>query len=217
MPYVCLRVPTGGGKTVMAAYAVGIVKDELLHAERAVALWLVPSKTILEQTVEALRDKRHFELKAADMVKLPLRVSTRHPSQKEPLLADALTLRGDLERLAATEAQATGEYLRPILLIQAERVDACEPLRERLVAEYGMEKAHIKISVGTKEDLADITVQKLREGWDCPFAYVLCSLQETRSATAIEQIVGRVLRLPSQKPKQHPDLNCAYVFSLWKR
>lgn len=386
MPYVCLRVPTGGGKTVMAAYAVGIVKDELLHAERAIALWLVPNITILNQTVEALRDKRHFyrraldascggpvevmridealnlsratadgatvvivstiqafrvedptgrkvydqnsvfaehllnvpadrvvdlfpgadgkpkpslvnalrlrrpivivdeahnartplsytalgalkpscvieftatpstggtvivekekvpnppsnvlhrvsaaELKAANMVKLPLRVSTRHPSQKEQLLSDALTLRSDLERLAAAESQATGEYLRPILLIQAERVDACEPLRERLVAEYGIEREHIKISTGSKEELEDIasiintakcqvrhiiTVQKLREGWDCPFAYVLCSLQETRSATAIEQIVGRVLRLPNQKLKEHPDLNCAYVFSL---
>lgn len=382
MPYVCLRVPTGGGKTVMAAYAVGIVKDELLHAERAIALWLVPSKTILDQTVEALRDKRHFyrraldvacggpvevmridealnlsratadgatvvivstiqafrvedptgrkvydqnsvfaehllnvpadrvadlfpgadgkpkpslvnalrlrrpivivdeahnartalsytalgalkpscvieftatpstggrvageanppsnvlhrvsaaELKAENMVKLPLRVSTRHPTQKEQLLSDALTLRSDLERLAVAESQATGEYLRPILLIQAERVDACEPLRERLVAEYGIDREHIKISTGGKEELEDIagiintakcqvrhiiTVQKLREGWDCPFAYVLCSLQETRSATAIEQIVGRVLRLPNQKLKQHPDLNCAYVFSL---
>ena len=386
MPYVCLRVPTGGGKTVMAAYAVGIVKDELLHAERAIALWFVPNITILNQTVEALRDKRHFyrraldascggpvevmridealnlsratadgatvvivstiqafrvedptgrkvydqnsvfaehllnvpadrvadllpgadgkpkpslvnalrlrrpivivdeahnartplsytalgalkpscvieftatpstggtvvvdrekvanppsnvlhrvsaaELKAENMVKLPLRVSTRHPSQKEQLLSDALTLRSDLERLAAAESQATGEYLRPILLIQAERVDACEPLRERLVSEYGIEREHIKISTGSKEELEDIagiintakcqvrhiiTVQKLREGWDCPFAYVLCSLQETRSATAIEQIVGRVLRLPNQKLKQHPDLNCAYVFSL---
>ena len=59
-----------------------------------------------------------------------------------------------------------------------------------------------------------LTVQKLREGWDCPFAYVLCSLRETRSATAIEQIVGRVLRLPGARQKQHPDLNCAYAFSV---
>jgi type III restriction enzyme len=57
-------------------------------------------------------------------------------------------------------------------------------------------------------------VQKLREGWDCPFAYVLCSLRETRSATAIEQIVGRILRLPRAQAKQHPDLNCAYAFSI---
>ncbi len=59
-----------------------------------------------------------------------------------------------------------------------------------------------------------ITVQKLREGWDCPFAYVLCSLRETRSPTAIEQIVGRILRLPGAQTKQHPDLNCAYAFSV---
>jgi type III restriction enzyme len=44
--------------------------------------------------------------------------------------------------------------------------------------------------------------------------YVLCSLKETRSATAIEQIVGRILRLPNAQSKQHPDLNCAYAFSV---
>ena len=374
MPYICLRVPTGGGKTLLASHAVGLAKHELLHAERAVALWLVPSNTILDQTADALRDPRHHyrralelscagpvevvtidealrlshgtvtgstvvivatiqsfrvedttgrkvydqnsafsehllnvpadrladllpgadgkpkpslvnmlrlrrpivivdeahnartelsfstlgnvlpsciieftatpartkapsnvlhhvsaaELKAANMVKLPLRVITRHPSQRDALFADAITLRSDLEKLAAAEAQATGEYLRPILLIQAERVDACEPLRERLVTEFGIARDEVKISVGSKDELKDakdiatpkskvrfiITVEKLREGWDCPFAYVLCSLKETRSATAIEQIVGRILRLPGVKAKQHPDLNCAYAFSI---
>jgi type III restriction enzyme len=168
------------------------------------------------------------ELKAADMVKLPLRVITRHPSQRDQLLAEAITLRADLEKLAAAEAQKTGEYLRPILLVQAERVDACEPLRERLAADFGIPNDQIKISVGTLDELPGpdeiksakcpvriiITVQKLREGWDCPFAYVLCSLKETRSATAIEQIVGRILRLPNAQAKQHPDLNCSYAFSV---
>ncbi|HXR04919.1 MAG TPA: DEAD/DEAH box helicase family protein [Verrucomicrobiae bacterium] len=375
MPYVCLRVPTGGGKTWLACNATGIAITELLHAERAVVLWLVPSNTILDQTADALRDPRHdyrralelscgavevvtieealrlpratvegqtvvivatiqafrvedttgrkvyeqngsfsehllnvpanrladllpgadgkpkpslvnmlrlrrpivivdeahnartdlsfttlgnvlpsciveftatparngaapsnvlhhvsaSELKAADMVKLPLRVITRHPSQRDQLLAEAITLRADLERLAIAETQKTGEYLRPILLIQAERVDACEPLRERLANEFGIPKDQIKISVGTNDELPSaediksakepavriiITVQKLREGWDCPFAYVLCSLKETRSATAIEQIVGRILRLPNAKAKDHPDLNCAYAFSV---
>ncbi|MEO6993368.1 MAG: hypothetical protein ABI273_07050, partial [Lacunisphaera sp.] len=86
----------------------------------------------------------------------------------------------------------------------------------------------VKISVGKLDELKDIknisspkcpvrvilTVEKLREGWDCPFAYVLCSLKETRSATAIEQIVGRILRLPGAVAKRHPDLNCAYAFSV---
>jgi len=374
MPYACLRVPTGGGKTLLACHAVGIAKNELLRAEQAIALWLVPSQTILTQTADALRDPRHpyrraletacagpvevltieealsvsrgsveggtvvivatiqafraedttgrrvyaqngslaehflnlpanratdmlpgpdgkplpslvnllrlrrpivivdeahnartelsfntlgnvmpsciieftatparkkmpsnvlhyvsaAELKAADMVKLPLKVVTRHPSQKDQLLGEAITLRSDLERLAAAEAQATGEYLRPILLIQAVRVDDCEDLRERLVTDFQIPKEQIKIATGKIDELPSaedirspkcpvrviITVQKLREGWDCPFAYVLCSLRETRSSTAIEQIVGRVLRLPGAKSKQHPDLNCAYVFSV---
>lgn len=373
MPYVCLRVPTGGGKTLLACHAAGLAQRDLLHADRAVVLWLVPSNTILDQTADALRDARHpyrralelscgavevatidealnlpraaadgqtvvivstiqafrvedptgrkvygqngafqehllnvpadreedllkgadgkpvpslvnmlrlrrpvvivdeahnartdlsfaalgdvmpsciveftatparakhpsnilhhvsaAELKAADMVKLPLRVVTRHPSQKDPLLADAVTLRADLEKLALAESQSTGEYLRPILLLQAERVDACEPLRDKLCADFGVSRDEVKISVGARDELKDagdiaspqckirfiITVQKLREGWDCPFAYVLCSLKETRSATAIEQIVGRILRLPNARPKCHPDLNCAYALSV---
>ncbi len=373
MPYVCLRVPTGGGKTLLACYAAGLAMSGYMRAERAVVLWLVPSNTILDQTADALRDPRHpyrralelacgtvevvtieealrlsratvegqtvvivatiqsfrvedttgrkvydqngafaehllnvpadrladllpgadgkpkpslvnmlrlrrpvvivdeahnartdlsfvtlgnvlpsciieftatparkgtpsnvlhhvsaAELKAAEMVKLPLRVITRHPSQRDQLLAEAITLRADLEKLALAEAQQTGEYLRPIMLIQAERVDGCEPLRDRLVAEFGIAKEEVKISVGTLDELKNvrdiaspkcavrfiITVQKLREGWDCPFAYVLCSLRETRSATAIEQIVGRILRLPKAQAKQHPDLNCAYAFSI---
>ena len=373
MPYVCLRVPTGGGKTLLACYAAGLAMDHLMRAERAVVLWLVPSNTILDQTADALRDPRHSyrralelacgavevvtieealrlsratvegqtvvivatiqafrvedttgrkvydqngafaehllnvpldrtpdllsgadgqprpslvnmlrlrrpivivdeahnartdlsfatlgavlpsciieftatparkgtpsnvlhhvsaaELKAAEMVKLPLRVITRQTSQRDQLLAEAITLRADLEKLAVAEGQNTGEYLRPILLIQAERVDACVALRDRMAGEFGITKEQVKISVGSLDELKAIvdisapncpvrfiiTVQKLREGWDCPFAYVLCSLKETRSATAIEQIVGRVLRLPHAKTKRHPDLNCAYALSV---
>ena len=164
----------------------------------------------------------------ARMIKLPLWVVTRPPGQRDQLLADALTLRADLEKLAAAEAQQTGEYLRPILLIQAERVDACEPLRERLASEFNIAREAVKIATGKHDELKDVpdiaspkcpvrvilTVEKLREGWDCPFAYVLCSLKETRSATAIEQIVGRILRLPRAQEKHHPDLNAAYVFSV---
>lgn len=119
------------------------------------------------------------ELKAAEMVKLPLRVINRHPSQRDQLLAESITLRADLESLATVEAQRTGEYLRPIMLIQAERVDHCEPLRERMVNEYGVRQEEIKISVGKLDEIKAIkdissphcpvrfiiTVEKLREGW----------------------------------------------------
>jgi type III restriction enzyme len=57
-----------------------------------------------------------------------------------------------------------------------------------------------------------ITIQALREGWDCPFAYVLCSVAEQYGATAVEQIVGRVLRMPKAQRKGVPELNMAYAF-----
>ncbi|MCX8492876.1 MAG: DEAD/DEAH box helicase family protein, partial [Chthoniobacterales bacterium] len=67
MPYVCLRVPTGGGKTLLACYAAGLALKSLLHAERGVILWLVPSNTILNQTADALRDPRHDYRRALDL------------------------------------------------------------------------------------------------------------------------------------------------------
>ena len=66
LPYVCLRIPTGGGKTLMACHALGIAATEFLQAERAVCLWLVPSNTIREQTLAALRDRRHPYRQAVD-------------------------------------------------------------------------------------------------------------------------------------------------------
>lgn len=67
LPYVCLRVPTGGGKTLLACHAAGIAMKELLHADRSVVLWLVPSNTILDQTADALRDTKHPYRRALEM------------------------------------------------------------------------------------------------------------------------------------------------------
>lgn len=58
-----------------------------------------------------------------------------------------------------------------------------------------------------------ITVDKSREGWDCPVAYVLMTFRNSSSATAVEQVVGRVLRMPSVKRKQHETLNRAYAYA----
>lgn len=59
MPYFCLRVPTGGGKTWLAAKSVALVNTHLLRSEQSVILWLVPSKPIREQTLKALKDRLH--------------------------------------------------------------------------------------------------------------------------------------------------------------
>lgn len=59
MPYFCLRVPTGGGKTWLAAKSVALVNNVLLQTEHSVILWLVPSKPIRTQTINALKDRSH--------------------------------------------------------------------------------------------------------------------------------------------------------------
>lgn len=59
MPYFCLRVPTGGGKTWLAAKSVQRVNTHLLRGEHSVILWLTPSKPIREQTLKALKDRQH--------------------------------------------------------------------------------------------------------------------------------------------------------------
>ena len=55
MPYVCLRLPTGGGKTFVACHAVSITASELLKTESPIVLWLVPSNAIRDQTLNALK------------------------------------------------------------------------------------------------------------------------------------------------------------------
>lgn len=59
MPYFCLRVPTGGGKTWLAAKSVSLVNNTLLHTEHSVILWLVPSTAIRSQTMDALKNREH--------------------------------------------------------------------------------------------------------------------------------------------------------------
>jgi type III restriction enzyme len=58
---------------------------------------------------------------------------------------------------------------------------------------------------------AIITKQALQEGWDCPFAYVLCTLAAGRNLAAMTQLVGRVLRLPQVAKTGRPALDACYV------
>ncbi|MFZ4626408.1 MAG: DEAD/DEAH box helicase family protein, partial [Rhodoferax sp.] len=58
-PYFCLRVPTGGGKTWLAAKSLSLVNTHLLRVPHSVVLWLVPSKPIREQTLRGLKDRNH--------------------------------------------------------------------------------------------------------------------------------------------------------------
>lgn len=381
MPCVCLRVPTGGGKTVMACHAVGLATRELVEAEHSVVLWLVPTNQILQQTLAALRDPRHpyrdalenglgtsavsvlnlsdalhvprsvldgetcvivstlaalrvedtegrkvyetsghlmshfqglspqqqallesddggrayslanvlrlrrpvvimdeahnartplsfatlerfrpacvieftatpqrthdperglfasnvlcnvsaWELKAESMIKMPLHLETL-PDWRN-VVAEALRQREVLEERARDEAALTGEYLRPIVLIQAEpRSQSRETLTVDVIERAVIDDFHIpadqvRVATGERREIADddllspdcpvrviITIQALREGWDCSFAYVLCSVAEIGAPTAVEQILGRIMRLPYAREKQNKELNAAYAY-----
>ena len=54
IPHICFKVPTGGGKTLLAAAAL-----ERLHQQTGLVLWIVPSKAIYTQTKAALWNKEH--------------------------------------------------------------------------------------------------------------------------------------------------------------
>ncbi len=379
LPYVCLRVPTGGGKTVMAAHAVGVACREFLYADRCVALWLAPTNTIVDQTLKVLKDRAHpcrraldaafggsvevislsealrvtrgtldgastvvvstlaalrvedtegrkvyeqngdlqshfsglaqqqearlerspegvipfslanvlrlrcpvvimdeahnartplsfetlkrfgpaciieftatpdeernpsnvlysvsaAELKAEQMVKLPIRLVSR--SQWKEAVAAAVARQKHLETVAAEEEKLTGEFLRPIVLFQAQskskeqQTVTVEVLRRCLVEDFNIKDEEIAEGTGQKWELPEnlltrdcpvrfvLTVAALREGWDCPFAYVLCSVSNLSSRGAVEQILGRVLRMPHAQAKQHGDLNLAYAYATSER
>lgn len=167
-------------------------------------------------------------LKREHMVKLPVIVYNRQ--DKQQVIADAIDLRRSLEELALAEHEAGGAYIRPIALMQAEPratddVTTFEKISDVLVA-AGVPQEQIAIKTATVDDLRGvdllspacpvrfvITVNALKEGWDCPFAYVLASIQNKTSKTDVEQVVGRVLRQPGARRCRVGALNRSYVLT----
>ncbi|MFM2007955.1 MAG: hypothetical protein RLZZ09_3610, partial [Pseudomonadota bacterium] len=175
------------------------------------------------------------ELKAEEMIKLPVVLETEPNWQQ--CLSDAIARRDALEALAAQEQRAGAAYLRPVVLIQAEpRRTGVETLdvnrvREALLTDHRLPTESIVVATGEERGLesldadyplgiADpgcsvrfiITQKALAEGWDCPFAYILVSLASLHSATAVEQLLGRILRQPEARHRGHPALNQSYAF-----
>lgn len=168
------------------------------------------------------------QLKGEHMVKLPVIVYNRD-SQREVLI-DAIDLRNKLEEIAVTEQEKTGRYIRPIVLFQAQprgKADAAtfEKIRTELIqADVPANQIAIRtadINELKNEDLLSpdcsiryiITVNALKEGWDCPFAYILASLANKTSQVDVEQILGRILRLPHAVQHSQPSLDMSYVLT----
>ena len=364
VPYVCLRLPTGGGKTILAARSIGIAKDAWVEKDFPTVLWLVPTNTIRKQTVEALKDTRHpyrqqmdelfqgrvrvfdigdfthirpedirdnltvvvgtiqtlrvdktegrkvyahnedmeshftgilrthpdlekqdgseqvkfsfanllhtvhpimivdeahnavtglsrdmqgrvspsciieftatprlnsnilhsvtaQELKDEEMIKLPI-VLAEHPNWQSAV-DGAIQRRQELTNVAEQDRK----YIRPIVLFQAQKKNeevTVEVLRNYLVETSGIEKEKIAVATGEQRELDGIdlfdskclieyviTVEALKEGWDCSFAYVFCSVARIQSAGAVEQLLGRVLRMPFAERRDESALNRSYA------
>ncbi len=365
VPYVCLRLPTGGGKTILGTHAIGVARDAWIEKEFPLVLWLVPSNTIRTQTAEALKNPAHpyrqvldsmfdgrvrifditdfsdlrphdirdnccvvvgtiqtlrvqntegrkvyahheelephfsgapiadpeleklddgsgikfsfanllhihrplmivdeahgavtgltremqvrvnpcaiveftatprlnsnilhsvtaQELKNEEMIKLPIVLSEQPTWQNA--VNGAIAQRAQL----AKEAEGDSDYIRPIVLFQAQDKNqevTVAVLKQYLIDVENIDADKIAVATGDQRDLDGIdlfdrgckieyviTVEALKEGWDCSFAYVFCSVSKIQSATDAEQLLGRVLRMPYAKRRKPAALNKAYAF-----
>lgn len=393
VPYVCIRLPTGGGKTLLAAHAIGTIGRGLLGTDRPVCLWITPNTTIRDQTLRALRKPHHpyrqalqdsvsasievvtmeealttprtvradaalvivttiqsyrirdehgeelaatrriyrdngylqsafenlplwaraelacddkglvnlslanalklrrpivvmdeahnartptsfdslarfgpsfvleltatpeqrhdpghptnprftsnvlhaasaLELKNQGMIKLPVDLESRGDWLE--VLAATVQRREELETIADRAHDEIGlPFLRPIALIQAQaefrnrESHTVHKVKAALIGQLNVPAEYVRICTGKIDEIGDtdlmethcpvryvITVDKLREGWDCPLAYVLGSIGNAATATAVEQLIGRILRMPNASPTSVPALDRAYAFVL---
>lgn len=182
------------------------------------------------------------ELLDEEMIKLPLNVATSRVRGWRDVLSLAKEKRQSLAAKAGEYAiQSKAPHaVRPIVLVQVQRTGKdqrdgklvhSEEVREHLVERLGVHPAAIAVKSAQTDDiegidlLADgcpiewiITKSALQEGWDCPYAYLLVSLNNTGSAQAMTQLVGRILRQPEQTryPQEFDELNQSYVYCLHK-
>lgn len=183
------------------------------------------------------------ELNTEEMVKLDLHIkNSGSPSWEETLLA-SIEHRKLLEEEAGVHEAETGQYIRPICLIQVERtgrdqrrpgVVHAEDVREYLLRYPEIRPEHVAVKTSQRDELKVvdevggllardcpvrfiITKQALQEGWDCPFAYVLTILTNPASKSALTQLVGRILRQPYARKTGNAWLDESYVFCFQRR
>ncbi|WP_199715013.1 DEAD/DEAH box helicase [Acutalibacter sp. 1XD8-33] len=276
VPHVCTKVPTGGGKTFMACAALKRIFDTMPLDKPQVVVWLVPSDSILTQTIRNLSNPDHeYRLRlnsdfagrvgvytkemllsgqqfSPDTVREMLTVcvlsyaSLRIDSKKKDvrkvyqengnLLKFAQYFKDDSVLLADTPDTALIQVLRqlsPVTVVDESHnagsdlsVEMLNNLNPSFVLDLTAtprKNSNILSYVDElgKTDLMSrdcpiryiITVNALKEGWDCPFAYILASLANKTSKVDVEQILGRILRQPYAKRHKSPLLNMSYVFT----
>lgn len=174
-------------------------------------------------------------LKDEQMIKLPINLINEDKSEWKHTLSLAHAKLSELEQDSQQLQNETGRYIRPIMLIRVERTGKdqrdsafvhAEDAREYLMEKLGVNENEIRLKTSDKDELGDddllsemcpvkyiITKDALREGWDCPFAYVLTVLSKMTAKTAITQMIGRVLRQPHARLTQKPSLDECYVYT----
>lgn len=182
-----------------------------------------------------LVDVRGTDLDEAEMIKLPIHVDMHGWTDWQSCLASGMERLYSLQREADQLRAETNRYLRPILLVQVERTGRemrdtgfihAEDAKAYLM-QLGLSEAQIAIKTADKDELkqpenidllspecevrAIITKQALQEGWDCPFAYVLCALAAGKEVRAMTQLVGRILRQPQVAKTGRAALDACYV------
>lgn len=162
------------------------------------------------------------ELHQEEMIKMPLNLDPRQGTDWRTTLTAGLDKLNELDATARAFSAEKGptRYIRPIMLVQVERTGKeqrdgehihSEDVKEWLLT-AGLDEAEVAIKTAEKNDLNQpenldllsdknrvrviVTKSALQEGWDCPFAYVLCSLSASSNLSAMTQLVGRILRQP---------------------
>lgn len=169
-----------------------------------------------------------LRLKNQNMVKLPVIVANQR-SQEDVIMA-ALNMRRQLEEFAKKAETQGGEYIRPIVLFQAEPKNKDDTTTfekvKQILLDLNVPPEYIAIKTANINELKNvdlmdracpvryiITINALKEGWDCPFAYVLATLANKSSVVDVTQILGRVLRMPYTRKHGAELLNLSYVFT----
>jgi len=168
------------------------------------------------------------ELKKEKMIKMPMFLANKTPWYET--IYEGIDKRNRLEK---TAKKIKEEYIRPIMLIQAEQEKEnknrvyVRKILDFLVKEAKIPEEEIVIQTSKTKELPEakillgrkcpiryiITVNALREGWDCPFAYILVSVSNLGARLSVEQTIGRIMRLPNAEEKEDPILNSAYIFA----
>lgn len=178
------------------------------------------------------------ELEREGMIKMPMNVAPLPGGEWQATLAKAWEKLEELGAAAEANQGDGGRYIRPILLVQVERTgkeqaDAgfihADHAREWLKSVAGLDDEEIAYKTAEQNDLdkpenrnllsptcrvrAIITKAALAEGWDCPFAYVLCALAANGNEGAMTQLVGRILRQPHAEKTGVAALDECYVYA----